>query len=190
MAHRPQRIIILIRSLKEWKGKWDMSNSLRPHGLYSPWDSPGQNTGVGSLSFSRGSSQPRDRTGVSCIEGGFFTNWAMREAPLDHWFSIKRFKSGIARGKGRAKGMELPCFLQVQHSPWVAPCSPTQKLSESCPSGFLWRLHYSHDWRHHWLLAIIQPPAPLPIPKSQEGWTKSSSHPITWLVLLTASSLL
>ena len=28
-----------------------MSNSLRPHGLYSPWNSSGQNTGVGSLSF-------------------------------------------------------------------------------------------------------------------------------------------
>ena len=28
----------------------------------SPWNSPGQNTGVGNLSFSRGSSQPRDRT--------------------------------------------------------------------------------------------------------------------------------
>ena len=26
-----------------------MSESLRPHGLYSPWNSPGQNTGVGSL---------------------------------------------------------------------------------------------------------------------------------------------
>ena len=25
-----------------------MSNSLRPHGPYSPWNSPGQNTGVGS----------------------------------------------------------------------------------------------------------------------------------------------
>ena len=25
-----------------------VSNSLRPHGLYSPWNSPGQNTGVGS----------------------------------------------------------------------------------------------------------------------------------------------
>ena len=25
-----------------------MSVSLRPHGLYSPWNSPGQNTGVGS----------------------------------------------------------------------------------------------------------------------------------------------
>ena len=97
-----------------------MSDSLRPHGLYSPWNSPGQNTGVGSLSllqgifptqgsnsyfplcrrilyqlrhkgrlriltwvaylFSRGSSWPRNQTGVSCIAGRFFTNWAMREA--------------------------------------------------------------------------------------------------------------
>ena len=29
--------------------------------------------------FSRGSSQLRNRTGVSCIEGRFFTNWAVRE---------------------------------------------------------------------------------------------------------------
>ena len=28
--------------------------------------------------FFRGSSQPRNQTGVSCIAGGFFTNWAMR----------------------------------------------------------------------------------------------------------------
>ena len=28
-----------------------MSDSLQPHGLYSPWNSPGQNTGVGSLSL-------------------------------------------------------------------------------------------------------------------------------------------
>ena len=26
-----------------------MSDSLQPHGLYSPWNSPGQNTGVGGL---------------------------------------------------------------------------------------------------------------------------------------------
>ena len=96
-----------------------MSDSLWPHGLYSPWNSLGQNTRVGSLSFlqeifptqgsnpglvhcrqiltrwitrearilewvtypfSRGSSQPRNRTGVSCITRGFFTNWAIREA--------------------------------------------------------------------------------------------------------------
>ena len=28
-----------------------VSDSLRPQGLYSPWNSPGQNTGVGSLSL-------------------------------------------------------------------------------------------------------------------------------------------
>ena len=31
-----------------------MSDSLRPHGLYSPWDSPGQNTGMGSCSLLQG----------------------------------------------------------------------------------------------------------------------------------------
>ena len=34
--------------------------------------------------FSRGSSQPRDWTQVSCIAGGFFTSWATREAQ-DYW---------------------------------------------------------------------------------------------------------
>ena len=31
-----------------------MSYSLQPHGLNSPWNSPGQNTGVGSLSLLQG----------------------------------------------------------------------------------------------------------------------------------------
>ena len=96
-----------------------MSDSLQSQGLYRPWNSPGQNTGVGSLSllqgifptqqsnpglphcrilyqlshqgsprilewvaypFSRGSSWPRNQTGVSCIAGRFFTNWAIKEA--------------------------------------------------------------------------------------------------------------
>ena len=38
--------------------KWSESHlamsSLQPHGLYSPWNSPGQNTGVGSLSILQG----------------------------------------------------------------------------------------------------------------------------------------
>ena len=99
-----------------------MSDSLWPHGLYSPWNSPGQNIGVGRLSllqgifptqglnpglqlcrqilyqlsykgsprilewvvypFSRGSSWPRNWTRVFCIAGGFFTSWAIREAPV------------------------------------------------------------------------------------------------------------
>ena len=31
-----------------------MSDSLQPHGLYGPWHSPGQNTGVGSLFLLKG----------------------------------------------------------------------------------------------------------------------------------------
>ena len=97
-----------------------VSSSLQPHGLYSSGYSPGQNTGMGSLSLlqgifptqgsnpglphcrrilyqlsyqgsprmleqvafplSSGSSRPRNQTGVSCIAGGFFTNWAIRES--------------------------------------------------------------------------------------------------------------
>ena len=108
-----------------------MSDSLWPRGLYSPWNSPGQNTGVGSRSllqgvfptqgsnpgllhcgwilhqlshqgspriqewvaypFSSRSSWPRNRTGISCIAGGFFTNWAMGESSklAIHQYKIK-----------------------------------------------------------------------------------------------------
>ena len=44
------------------------------------------------LPFSRGSSQPRDRTQFFCIAGGFFTSWATREA-LNVWFSSVQFSS-------------------------------------------------------------------------------------------------
>ena len=54
--------------------------TLWPHELYSPWNSPGQNTGVGSHSLLSGSSQPRDQTQVSHIADRFFTIWATREA--------------------------------------------------------------------------------------------------------------
>ena len=47
-----------------WKLKsLSLSDSLWPHGLYSPWMSPGQNTGVGSLSFLQGIF-PTQETGV------------------------------------------------------------------------------------------------------------------------------
>ena len=47
-------------SIHAWEIPWTeepsesrsvISDSFRPHGLYSPWDSPGQNPGVGSLSL-------------------------------------------------------------------------------------------------------------------------------------------
>ena len=115
-------IISLVESESESRSV--MSDSLWPHGLYKPWNSPGQNTGVGILSllqkifptqgsspglphcrrilyqlshkgsprmlewvaylFTSGSSQPRNQSGVSCVAGRFFTNWAIREAQLTY----------------------------------------------------------------------------------------------------------
>ena len=108
-----------------------VSDSLRPHGLHSPWNSPGQNTGAGSLSllqgifptqgpnpglplcrqilyqlshkgsprllewgaypFSSRSSPPRNRTGVYCVAGGFFTSWATREARSESLNQVRFF---------------------------------------------------------------------------------------------------
>ena len=60
-AHRPQRRKNLgcsyptVHWLQAVKVKAAEScPTLRPHGLYSPWNSPGQNTGVGSLSLLQG----------------------------------------------------------------------------------------------------------------------------------------
>ena len=41
-----------------------------------------------AISFSRGSSWPRNQTRVSCIAGRWFTNWAMREAPILSLFLV------------------------------------------------------------------------------------------------------
>ena len=43
-----------------------VSNSLQPHGLYSLWNSPGQNTAVGSLSLLQGSFPTWSRSLLHC----------------------------------------------------------------------------------------------------------------------------
>ena len=116
--------------MKESESRSVVFDSLQPHGLYSPWNSPSQKIGVCSLfifqrifptqglnpglqhcrricyqlshkgsprilgwvayPFSSGSSQPRNQTGVSCIAGRFFTNWAITEAPpvVQDWLNM------------------------------------------------------------------------------------------------------
>ena len=44
-----------------------------------------------AISFSRGSSQPRDQIWVSCIAGRFFTNWATRK------ISLKTIKADLTK---------------------------------------------------------------------------------------------
>ena len=50
-----------------------MSNSLQPYGLYSPWNSPGQNSRVSSLSLFQGIFLTQDQTQVFRIAGRFCT---------------------------------------------------------------------------------------------------------------------
>ena len=47
-------------------------DSLQPCGLYSPWNPPGQNTGVGSRSLLQGILSTQGLNPVSCIVGRFF----------------------------------------------------------------------------------------------------------------------
>ena len=49
----PETITTLLISC-ESESRSVVSDSLQSHGLYSPWNSPGQNTGVGSLSLLQG----------------------------------------------------------------------------------------------------------------------------------------
>ena len=60
--------------MSEWKLL--SSVSLRPHGLYSPWNSPGPNTRVGSLSRLQGIFPTQGCTQVFSIAGRFLTSWA------------------------------------------------------------------------------------------------------------------
>ena len=51
-----------------------MSESLQPHGLYSPWNSLGQILEWVAVPFFRGSFQPRDWTQDILTAGGFFSS--------------------------------------------------------------------------------------------------------------------
>ena len=136
-----------------------------PWTIYSPWNSPGQNTGVGSLSllqrifsaqglnpglprcrqilyqlshqgtpgrlewvacpFSSGSSQPRNQIRVSCIAGGFFTNWAIREAIKVNSDQPPLSKRGIFLTASWYQGINLfipNCLLRVYSVASIGQC--------------------------------------------------------------------
>ena len=88
-----------------------LSDSLGSHGLYSPWNSPGQNTGVGSLSllqdiFPTQGSNPH-------IAGGFFTRWAQREAP-NYKFFVNSYEYNIKATYRVASSWNCLLFLSLK----------------------------------------------------------------------------
>ena len=78
------------------------SDSLQPHGLCRPWNSPGQNTGVGSRFLLQGifSTQISSRR--------LFTSWATREPHRDaEW---KQRMTQFCSWEG-LQGLSYPVFL-------------------------------------------------------------------------------
>ena len=64
--------------MKGWRESCSVvSSSLQPYGPCNPWNSPGQNTGAGSLSLLQ----------VSHSAGRFFSCWATRELRYNWWLS-------------------------------------------------------------------------------------------------------
>ena len=88
-----------------------------------------------AISFSRGSSQPRDQTRVSCLVGRRFTIWATREASyLVFWIQIN-----IKFGK-----VILPCGLAGKESAYKAgDLGSTPRLGRSPGEENGYRLQYS-----------------------------------------------
>ena len=73
---------------------------------------------------SRGPSQPRDRTQVSWIAGGFFTSWATREAHMDVSWTIMKAKHQ------RIAAFEPWCWRSLLRVLWTARRSNQSILKE------------------------------------------------------------
>ena len=67
-----------------------------PRTIQVHWNLPARILQWVAFPFSRGSSQYRDRTQVSCIAGRFFTSWATREAQEREWVAYP-FSRGSPR---------------------------------------------------------------------------------------------
>ena len=83
--------------------------------------------------FSRGSSQPRNRTRISCIAGRFFTNWATREALI----CVLRHIRSVQRTSLVVQWLRiLSWFGKIPHAAGpLCPCVTTTEPSHPEPVG-------------------------------------------------------
>jgi len=111
--------------------------------------------------FSRGSSWPRNQTGVSCIAGRFFTNWELLNLPFNLVVNLKLLfkKSSVKRkitanerkkgGEGRKKEgwegrreerqgrLKTTFFSSLDKEPWKV-ITLQHPFSDSCEMSLFW----------------------------------------------------
>ena len=121
-----------------------------------------------AISFSRGSSQPKNQTQVSCIAGRFFTDWAMREAPiiLIRKVLVTRLCPTLCNPVDYSTpGFSVHGVLQARILEWVAiPFSrgsswPRDQTWVSCTAGKFFTIWATRE-------------APM---RSRENWKKKKS---------------
>ena len=95
-----QQIVKRYSNKRHRESRSVMSNSLQHHRLYSPWNSPGKNTGVGSHSLLQGifPTQGLNPGLPHCRLIFFFTSWGIREAQQRAWWFSN--STGRKRGSG------------------------------------------------------------------------------------------
>ena len=111
-----------------------------------------------AMSSSRGSSQPRNWTGISCIAGGFFTSWATREAHKPWGAAKKTQKTKKVRVLSSRKPnwnwlailLDFPCSLVGKESA-CGPKTQVRSLGWEDPLEKEMATHFSIlAWRIPW----------------------------------------
>ena len=119
-----------------------------------------------AISFSRGSSQTRNWTQVSCIAGGFFTNWAMREGMVAYsrsktWFGFDHSLTSLV-GEGNGTHSSTLAWK----IPWMEEPGRLQSMG-SLRVGHDWVTSLSFftfmHWRRKWQ------PTPVFLPGESQG---------------------
>ena len=107
-----------------------------------------------AISFSRGTSRPRDQTWLSCSAGTLFTIWLTKEAPKKIW--LKKEEQVIKRWPELAPSFPLNCLVNTR---WTK-----QLLKQGLHSGgddltTHLRMNRAHVpsslWNHSWLSRIF-----------------------------------
>ena len=84
------RILCHTRTESESESCSVMSNYLQPHGQYSSWNSPGQHTGVGSLSLLQ-LIFPTQELNCGLLRCSRILYRIIRDVPYSHWVDVNYF---------------------------------------------------------------------------------------------------
>ena len=158
-----------------------------------------------AISFTRGSSWPRDRTQVSCIAGRCFTFWAIREA---QWKQRETLFGGAPKSLQMVTGamkltdacsLEERRHIKKQRHYFANKGLSSQSFGFSSCHVWMWELNYKESWGpKNWCFwtVVLEKTLESPLdskeiqpvhPKGNQSWifvgrtNAEAETPILWL---------